>query len=287
MRVQINNNQPFWFEYGDQVKPLEEVEEPLVVGADPSKTNAAFVIGTLSGKIHMVIQMSGNDKNFYQRAEDTTHFCRKMVDYLTKLFVGSEIIGFGQEKTITPEMMKGRSKTFNHVTNTVLNEVRSSLRKWSLDVTGKLSEEIPTSRWKSTVLPPAYYSMKKGSFPYWCSVNPVWGNYNDDVTDALSIYYYMCSKLATKAICECTKVESPKYEYEVKIVDKSRVPDKSFKIKLKGNLTIQEGIIFFINRYSSVGVLEVPLEDISLNMLWESSFELKPWSNPVIVVKRK
>lgn len=286
MRIRHFNKKNEWWEQGDYVTPLE-TEGEIVVVVDPSKSNTAVLVGSVYGDVYDIIEMSGNDKQFYKTTGDTTVFCLEMYEYLKARLRGSRVISMHAEEALTKKGKKGEKfKIENHITNKVLTEVRASFTRLALVLTKVKLDEINNWSWKKAVLPEGYRGQhEKGSVRYWPQVDPFWYGYSDDVTDVYSIYQYLVRGKFKTMKLECNKAEPEKIKYSMAIVDKTSVnPERFNEFKFNPKFTLIQNAIYYANRKNKAGYAVLTKDSISIENIYQYGVRLTAESVLCLIV---
>lgn len=290
MRLRVNNGRSTWYDKETYIDPLV-FKKPVIVAIDQSKTNTAIVIGSKDKEIYYIAECSGNDKEFYEVAGNTTEFCEELDSFLTKLLARGNLVGFWQEEPILKKPNWKKSKRSNgydfYKSQMVLTEIRGCLLQTAVKLTGRPSTEVGNMDWKGGILPDGYRGhSEKGSYRFMCDVDPKWVNWTDDVTDALCIYLYAVKTCNSSQNIICTDIEKAEYDYSFSIVDQSAVPENALSFVASNKLSCRDNAVYFINRSSRIGSSKLNVDTLNLEDISKYAVNLYTMSDPYLLVCR-
>lgn len=280
MRVRYKGYSQYW-DMRSEVTPLETSTD-VMVAIDPSKSNMAVIIGTLAGKELALIEFSGNDKQFYESAMDTTEYLNELCEYLRRFLSKSNVEVVGIEQHI----LKQGAQYYQ--SSTVLTELRAGLIQLSLELTRKKAWEINNSAWKGSILPDGYRGKsEKGSLRYLKGLDRVkYQDYNDDMTDVTCIYWYMVKHYygTNNNSIKCSGVEKPERDVGLMIMSDFLIPEGTKQFTYNPKFTLKDNAIYFANRTTESGFAQVPVDSLTLEDIYSYGGVTLPGSNPALYV---
>lgn len=291
MRVRIKNGASRWVDVNSYIEPLI-CDRPVLIAIDQSKTNTAVIVGTLDNTIIDIMEFSGNDPEFYDKAGDTTVFCRELSYYLEYRLSKLRIVNFYQEAPIGPKKWhkntEDKSGYSHYKSQMVLTQIRGCLLELGLKMTGRPSIEVVNTDWKGRILPDGYRGRdEKGSHRYLREINMTWWSYTDDVTDAVCIYMYALWHERNKGLIICSDIEKPLYKYQCYMTDRIFVPDKARAFRAEKGLSCDSIASYYTNRTSDVGAVKLDLNTLTLEDISKYAKFMTTHSEPYLVIKRE
>lgn len=281
MRVKINNGHSWFWTHGQDVPELN-VSTDVMVAIDPSKSNMAIIVGTLAGQELALLELSGNDSSFYDKAMDTTDFTLEVCDFLRQYLKNATVDIIGIEQHI----LKKGVQYYNSMT--VLTEIRAALINLALDLTKKRAWEINNSAWKGAILPDGYRGHGyKGSLRYLREKDPFkYDDYSDDATDVTCIFMYMVKEYSKKngGRIKCLGSEKPVGNLSIAIMSGFHVPQGAPEFEYNPQFSIKENAIYFANRSQQSGVSYIPLHAIKVEDVYTYGGVVLPGTSPVLFV---
>lgn len=274
-----------WYALGDSVEPLR-TPSPCIMVIDPSKSNMAIIISEHSGRDIAQIELSGNDKDFFDKAMDTTDYCitfTKFLEDLTRLINITQV--YVEQHIIKSYSNDGKPQS-NFMSTTVLTEIRAHILKFALDISQKKAIEVNNKTWKGAILPDGYRGNNyKGSYKWLCELDPKYRNYTDDMTDAICLKAYVFKTYFSTQQIKCVSSERADYEFKATIIDRAQLTGEGYNwFAYNNNFSIEENAIYYLNRTKVPGVCE--LRNPSIPDLYKYGGELFPDSLPVLLVHR-
>lgn len=175
----------FTYSLGDTIKPIE-YDGPIILAIDPGKTLMSITVGSMAGQVIEFITMSGTGM-------DTTDYCLEFKHFLSQYIPRKQLMKVAYEAVIKRDDEKG-----SYISMVVLNEIQSNIKELcAVEFQDKsLGFSINNWAWKASVLPMKYRrkGVKKGSYDYLCSINPLFQSCDHNVTDSACIYLYYVHK---------------------------------------------------------------------------------------------
>lgn len=264
----VENNTTF-VEWGmhSEVHPLEYAGE-VVIAFDPSKSNMAMVLGTPDGTILNALEFSGNNRK-KGPTMDTTLYCEEVREFLKRYLVNARLYMVGVEQTI---LKKGMD--YYH-SNQVLNEVRSSLLSFFMDIYGIRVIEINNWSWKHAILPQGYRGQfQKGSklwFRDTMPTSPFNFYFEADMTDCVCIYWYLVSKHCTNYALVCNRAEPAFKPYKFRLYPDTDILDQTMKVPYNDAFSIEDNISYYVNRVGKTFTFDVPVSKVPLEMIYDKA----------------
>lgn len=270
MRVRHFNGPDRLYSIGDEVAPIL-TEGNVIVVADQSKSNSAIIIANTTGSIYDIIEVSGNDRNYYAVPQDTTVYCREVEVYLRERLKGCNVIKIHIEEPITKHKKGAKGALQNFKTTMILTEIRGSYNRIALDMTNEASDEVNNWSWKNGVLPPEYRAHgEKGSYLYWITKDIKWLNYTDDVTDVYSMYIYLLKSKYQNEKILCDKREKASREYTFAYVPLTTAANGNLiEFSYSKYFPLEANCNYYVNRKSTTGYARIPAELISIENLYK------------------
>lgn len=278
MRIRLNQGRKMLYSPGSLYSEIPRSDAPVWCVIDPSKSNLAGVIVTMSKQVLLEFELSGNDTDFYKTTMDTTDYCDEVSDFLReitsevnceKLFIEKHILSQGNN---------------HYVSMTALTEIRARIVDLAREITGSKAIEINNMAWKGGVLPDGYRGhSEKGSHRFMSERNPKYRSYTDDMTDAYCIMEFAFKKYYSAQNIRCVESEVATYSYTIRIMDSAIVASQGYTtFGYNPEYTPEENAVYFLNRSSEPGICVFPESDIK--SLYKYGESLYPNSEPVMLV---
>ena len=267
------------FVKGDEVKDFIPTNAPVIIASDPSKSNYALEILTIYGEIICFYEFSA----YYSKTniEQTNDYCDDVEDFLNKLLINYNVHSFGKEKTI----LKKGAEYYHSVV--VLEAVSKTLQDAARSVTGINPQEINNWSWKSSELPDGYRSQKeKGSYRYYCELNPFVKELSNDLTDVAMIGSYMQKNIGNTFI-SCAENESTKFKYNYTLMDKTKVPPNAVKFIYNKTYSLEKNCNYFVDRSNNTGYCDIDIDDLLPIEFLENCVDLTTHSEVVLFVEKE
>jgi len=251
------NRQSLYFNMDSTVAPLD-YRGDAVLAIDPSKSNTAIIVGTPTGEVKSILQLSGASMEVSEFLLEVKRFLRQYLATCTVILIGQE----------APIAKKGFE--YYHSMK-VLNDIHGVLVNFFLEEFRVKVTEVNNWTWKSAILPKEYRSKDyaKGSYAYLSSEYP---GYTHDVTDAICIYRYILRYCADYKL-KCTEGEKCKYKYNyllIPIKEASQYNPKEFTYNK--DYSLLDNIAYYVNRQATPGVAKISPEWLQYTDIYKHSY---------------
>lgn len=257
MRVKINNETPFLYSQGQYIKPFH-CDDEIILVVDQSKTNGAHGIATPKGRLLQIVQLSGNDKQFYKSPQEDQEYFNDIEEFWRSYLRGCKVIG------VFPEEPVDASKKGNFATKRTLFPLCDVYKRIAQYFNSPLYIEVNNWAWKSNVLPKGYRGIydAKGSYRYIGTQlqMPEW--YNNDITDMMCILMYVASKFYTNYAEEIIPTQARASSCHIRIVPKEESIEGFREFRFNPDMTLEDNANYVALKCGA-GTFVIPEEKLS------------------------
>ena len=257
----------------EKIQPIRYTA-PVIIGVDPSKKGYAVTALTQYDSHIETVLFSGTGMH-------TTDFCKELRKSLYTYLGGVEIAASGVEDKLAPIDDYSENKNRLPSVDDILGEIKYATKQAFYEIllqdSVKLDHTlhfINNKEWKKAMIPNDINKLKNGkvSKMYLASINPIFKDVADDITDSILIAMFTRRRFShVEEIIMPLAAEKPLKPIKYRIFCKqiiSNSEDIGTMIEFNKKLTLSENIAYVRNRdYSNAYYFRIPkslltLEDI-------------------------